>query len=101
MSAECFTRPQYVSRSYRDAGKSLLPGRDADIFFTSLSPCLASLYASARPCLYGAQMKSQCGGVESDMATEITRFISGKCLAFQPQILPTSSFSSNHDRILV
>ncbi len=32
MSAECLTLPQYVVRSYRDAGRSLLPGKDADIF---------------------------------------------------------------------
>lgn len=31
MSAECFTRPQYVFRSYRETGRSLLPGRDDDM----------------------------------------------------------------------
>lgn len=31
MSAECFTRPQYVLRSWREAGRSLLPGRELDM----------------------------------------------------------------------
>lgn len=31
ISAECFTRPQYVLRSCWDAGSSLLPGKDADM----------------------------------------------------------------------
>ena len=29
--AACRTRPQYVLRSYWDAGRSLLPGREADM----------------------------------------------------------------------
>lgn len=29
--AVCFTRPQYVLRSYWESGRSLLPGREADI----------------------------------------------------------------------
>jgi hypothetical protein len=28
MSAECFTRPQYVLRSYWETGRSRFPGRD-------------------------------------------------------------------------
>ena len=32
ISADCWTRPQYVLRSYREAGNSRLPGNDADIF---------------------------------------------------------------------
>lgn len=28
ISADCLTRPQYVERSYGDAGKSRLPGRE-------------------------------------------------------------------------
>ena len=31
-SAECRTRPQYELRSYREAGSSRWPGRDADIW---------------------------------------------------------------------
>lgn len=31
MSADCRTRPQYVERSYWDAGKSRFPGNEADI----------------------------------------------------------------------
>lgn len=31
MSADCFTRPQYVDRSYREAGRSRLPGNEADM----------------------------------------------------------------------
>lgn len=32
ISADCFTLPQYVERSYCDAGGSLLPGSEADMF---------------------------------------------------------------------
>lgn len=31
MSAACLTRPQYVLRSYLEAGNSRLPGNEADI----------------------------------------------------------------------
>jgi len=31
MSAECFTLPQYVLRSKREAGRSLPPGNEADM----------------------------------------------------------------------
>lgn len=31
ISADCRTRPQYVERSYCDAGKSRFPGKEADI----------------------------------------------------------------------
>lgn len=33
-SAECLTRPQYVLRSYCDAGRSRFPGKEADIVAT-------------------------------------------------------------------
>jgi hypothetical protein len=39
--ADCFTRPQYVDRSYWDAGRSRLPGNDADI---DTRPQLTTLY---------------------------------------------------------
>ncbi len=31
ISADCLTLPQYVERSYCDAGSSLLPGKEADM----------------------------------------------------------------------
>ena len=31
ISADCFTRPQYVLRSYWEAGRSRCPGREADM----------------------------------------------------------------------
>ena len=31
ISADCLTRPQYVVRSYSDAGRSRVPGIEADI----------------------------------------------------------------------
>ena len=31
ISADCFTRPQYVERSYCDAGRSRVPGREEDM----------------------------------------------------------------------
>jgi hypothetical protein len=36
MSAECLTRPQYVERSYCEAGRSRFPGREADILARAL-----------------------------------------------------------------
>jgi len=42
MSAECFTLPQYVLKSYREAGRSLLPGSEADMFVNRLPPASAS-----------------------------------------------------------
>lgn len=38
MAAECITRPQYVLRSYWEAGNSRLPGREADIVLVLESP---------------------------------------------------------------
>lgn len=34
ISAECFTRPQYVLRSYRETGSSRVPGREDVIAIT-------------------------------------------------------------------
>ena len=31
ISADCLTRPQYVERSYWEAGRSRLPGKEADM----------------------------------------------------------------------
>lgn len=31
ISAECLTRPQYVERSYWEAGRSRFPGKEADM----------------------------------------------------------------------
>ena len=36
MSAECLTRPQYVPRSYCEAGSSRFPGSEADIATSQL-----------------------------------------------------------------
>lgn len=52
-SIECLTRPQYVFKSYCDDGKSLLPGRDADIAarLTSLLQ-MQSLFFKSPLCKY-------------------------------------------------
>lgn len=44
MFAECLTRPQYVVRSNCDAGRSLLPGRDADILMSEESSAEAATH---------------------------------------------------------
>lgn len=36
---DCNTRPRYVERSYRDAGKSLLPGSEDDIITREVTAC--------------------------------------------------------------
>src|SRR5271163_4283864 len=45
--ADCFTRPQYVDKSYWEAGRSRLPGNDADIEMAPAInvplPCLKQL----------------------------------------------------------
>src|SRR5277367_4865630 len=47
--ADCFTRPQYVDKSYCEAGRSRLPGNDADI---EVVPQLTCLYLPSYSCRF-------------------------------------------------
>lgn len=42
ISAECLTRPQYVVRSYRDAGKGRDPGNEVDMVGATIADPAAS-----------------------------------------------------------
>ena len=48
MFAECMTRPQYVLRSYCEAGSSRLPGSEADMVGDALGGCTATLRCCPR-----------------------------------------------------
>src|SRR5277367_948346 len=47
--ADCFTRPQYVDKSYWEAGRSRLPGNDVDI---EMVPQLTCLYLPSNSCRF-------------------------------------------------
>jgi hypothetical protein len=51
MFAECMTRPQYVPRSYCEAGSSRLPGSEADMMM--LGGYLQDLALSEAWCSFG------------------------------------------------